>query len=216
MMDKSFTADIIAKTLKIRDILINEYDSTENRIDPTLSPVPPFRGSGDIKLIIIGQDPTIRNAQSRKTISCTLNLDKKGALRTYIETICTGLNITLDNVYATNLFKYFYTVPPANTPQILVNHLQPNLELLKEELSQYSNCTIITLGEPVLQLFTDKTYKIRNYWKYKDTSFRNISASDNILDRQIYPFPHQPSLRKSLYKTFLPDYLAYIAQEQII
>ncbi len=164
-MNKSL--NIADKALLVRNYLTRTNDYIENKIDSTLSPVPPFRGNGQIKLVVIGQDPTIRNTKRRERISCTLNLDKKGALKTYIENICKGLGITLDNVYATNVFKYFYTVPPADTPHVLAAHLQPNLALLKEELSQYLDCPIITLGEPVLKLLTDKKHKVRDYWKYK-------------------------------------------------
>lgn len=210
-MNKSL--NIADKALLVRNYLTRTNDYIENKIDSTLSPVPPFRGNGQIKLVVIGQDPTIRNTKRRERISCTLNLDKKGALKTYIENICKGLGITLDNVYATNVFKYFYTVPPADTPHVLAAHLQPNLALLKEELSQYPDCPIITLGEPVLKLLTDKKHKVRDYWKYKKNDFHHISASDNLLGRPIYPFPHQPSLRKELYKTNLTHYLAYMAKK---
>ena len=111
----------------------------ENPIDFTRDPVLPFnngKGTNGIKIAIIGQDPTIRNAARRNNIACTLNLDKEGPLKNYVTQIAQGLGCTLDEVYATNLFKYFYTKPPSETMSVLQIHLQPNLKTLK----QVQNC----------------------------------------------------------------------------
>ncbi|MFA5302767.1 MAG: uracil-DNA glycosylase family protein [Bacteroidales bacterium] len=201
--------DIVSKALQVRNKLT---DCPENPIDKTLAPVAPFKGKGQIKLVIIGQAPTIRNVNKRDRITCALNLDKVSPLKTYVEKICAGLGITLDNVYATNVFKYFYKNPPSDTPAVLADHLQDNLALLKEELALYRHCTIITLGEPVLQLLSNKKHKIRNYWQYKDTDFHSLAATDNQLNHCIYPFPHQPSLRQNLYKINLQSYIDFVAQ----
>lgn len=200
--------DIIERTMAIRDNLPN---ITSNMIDFSLAPIPPFSGKGPIKLIIIGQDPTIRNIQQRSKIKCTLNLDReKGALRRYIENICSGLNLSLDNVYATNVYKYFYTIPPSDTPDVLKVHLTPNLELLKTELSELEECPIITLGEPVLKLLINNEQRVRNYWDYKECGFHYNSPVNNVLHRCLFPFPHQPSMRKELYKTNFSRYLDYM------
>lgn len=122
--------------------------------------VPPYIGMDEIKLVVIGHDPTERNPESRKNVTCTLNLNKQNsALYRYIKRLCDGLGITMENVYATNLFKYFYSIPPANTPEVLKSHLHPNLELLKEELSSLNlsaEYPVITLGEPVLNLLLNQ------------------------------------------------------------
>ncbi|MBQ4548575.1 MAG: hypothetical protein IJA42_05240 [Bacteroidales bacterium] len=111
--------DIIDEVVKIR---LELPDDPANPIDFDLSPVKPYIGDEEIKLIIIGQDPTIRNIQRRKYINTTLNLDKNGALKTYVENICRELDISVQNVYATNIFKYFYSIPPADTPNVLIKH----------------------------------------------------------------------------------------------
>ena len=147
-------------------LIISELtDYAENRIDVLLNSniIQPYIGSDDIRLIIIGQDPTVKNINSRKKIETTLNLDKKNALASYISRICNGLGLSLSNVYATNLFKYIYTNPPASTMNVLYNHIQPNLELLREELNAYPSCPIITLGEPLLKLLTNKDERLINY-----------------------------------------------------
>lgn len=192
-------------------------DEKGNPISKASGFVPPFNKDGkDIKLIIIGQDPTIRNVERRKGITTTLNLDKSGALRRYVEEICSGLNISLSNVYATNVFKYFYTIPPAQTFEVMEKHLSPNLVLLEKELSNYPNCPIITLGEPVLNLLVNKNAKVRDYWGYdakthKSTiSFKCVLPEENKLNRIIFPFCHQPSIRKDFYRENLNQYIGFV------
>lgn len=187
-----------------------------NLVKQELGFVPPCFGKADIKLIIIGQDPTIQNVERRKNIKCTLNLDKAGSLTRYVEQICEGLGITIENVLATNIFKYFYTKPPAQTFNILTKHLSPNLDLLKRELSSFQSVPIITLGEPVLKLLTNDRAKVRYYWGYDSKTkasngvFTSVKAAENKLGQIIYPFCHQPSLRKHFYKDTLDLYTHYV------
>lgn len=37
----------------------------------------PYIGKDEIKLVVIGQDLTVRNPESRKSVTCTLNLNKQ-------------------------------------------------------------------------------------------------------------------------------------------
>ena len=193
--------------------------------------VPPFSGMDEIKLVVIGQDPTVRNPKSRKSVTCTLNLNKQNsALYRYIKRLCDGLGITMENVYATNLFKYFYSIPPANTPEVLKLHLQPNLELLKEELSSLclpTDCLVMTLGEPVLKLLLNQDVpnnekKVRFYWGYdsktkeSDRNFRFVDESKNALAYRLYPFCHQPSMRKQFYKDWIKEYVGFIKANNFI
>jgi len=202
--------EIINQIIESRNFLKQNLDNTVNPIDETLPIIPPFRGKDEIKLIILGQDPTIRNIKSRQNITCTLNLDKNGSLRNYILSICAVLDLSIENVYATNLFKYFYTYPPANTIDVLNEHLSYNLELLKLELTEFDTIPIITLGEPVFKLLTQKNAKVREFWDFDNKSHMSnghfISSTTNKLDRIIFPFPHQPSLRKTFYKATFNDY----------
>ena len=204
------------KARNIRDNLKVNDDIDFNRIDINLDVVKPYLGSDVIKIIVIGQDPTIKNEKTRKNITCTLNLDKENSLKRYISDICTNLGLTIENVYATNLFKYFYTIPPAQTMDVLYAHLEPNLELLKEELSQYKGIPIITLGEPVLQLLTHPKAKVREYWDYNpktgesNGNFTYSKANENKLSRDFYPFPHQPSIRKMFYGGTIDKYIRIV------
>ena len=208
--------NITQRAESIRDQLIKNKNiiSDTNPIDANFNAIPPFIGKEAIKLFIIGQDPTIRNRDSRAKINVTLNLDKPNALRNYINQICTYLNLNIENVYATNLFKYSYTKPPADTKSVLENHLEPNLNLLKEELDCYPNIPVITLGQPLLQLLTDKKNFVRRYWDYdevkKITNSEFKACINNKLNRTFFPFPHQPSLRKTFYKDNLALYCEYV------
>ena len=202
--------DIVAEAQKFRDSLA---DYEENHIDTDIAPVPPFKGNGRIKLVVIGQDPTITEVKEKGKIKKTLKLDVPGPLRRYIERICAGLDITIDNVYATNLFKYFYEKKPATTPKVLAAHLESNLSLLKKELSEYSDCIIITLGEPVLQLLTDKKHFVKDYWGYKNGEFHYLEPDENNLKLRVYPFAHLPSInspRSSFYSAHLDKYIQYV------
>lgn len=69
--------NISDKAREIRDELSFYKDLPINPIDLELPIIPPFVGGGEVKLIIIGQDPTIKNDKGRKQITCTLNLNKK-------------------------------------------------------------------------------------------------------------------------------------------
>jgi uracil-DNA glycosylase len=208
--------DIIKKAESVRTKLKNQNDFSVNQIDMSLPIIPPFIGTDEIRLIIIGQDPTIRNSATRKKITCTLNLDKKNVLKVYIDEICKELDISIENVYATNLFKYFYTIPPADTTEVLQNHLTLNLNVLKQELAAYKNTPVIVLGETILQLLTTNKTMIRTFWDYNKKTrassgnFSISTATDNKLNRDFYPFPHQPSLRKEFYKNTLKDYIKFM------
>jgi uracil-DNA glycosylase len=208
---------IIKSSKEIRDKLKRESDFVKNPIDNSLDPVKPYMGKGEIKLIIIGQDPTIKKRERRKNISCTLNLDKKGPLNKYIEEdICFGLGISLENVYATNIFKYFYSERPATTFNVMQYHLKENLNLLVDELNQFQNSTIITLGEPVLRLLAGTSCRVRYFWDYnQETKISNGNYSfspgeNNLIGRDIFPFPHQPSLRKNFYRNHRHQYIEFV------
>lgn len=207
--------NVVAIATDIRNKLKKELDSETNPIDTILPIIPPYIGKGPIKLIIIGQDPTVRNAKGRKNINTTLNLDKPNSLQSYISFICKELEISVENVYATNLFKYFYTLPPSDTLEVLNAHIQPNLELLQQELSLLGNIPIITLGEPVLKLLTNDKIKVRDFWGYhangiSTENFFYSIASINKLGMNFFPFPHQPSISKQFYANTLKSYLEYM------
>jgi len=211
--------DIINSSLIIRNKLKQVADFEENPIDDSLSPIKAFYGSDNISLIILGQDPTIKNISGRSKIEYTLNLDKNGALKKYIGEICKGLGFTIENVYATNIFKYFYKIPPAKTMNVLQKHLPENLNLVRKELSNFPDAIVISLGEPVLQLLAGTDRKVREFWDYNNLTkqtngnYRFCRKKDNLLNRDFFPFPHQPSIRKVFYREHLSQYINYVKNQ---
>lgn len=97
--------------------------------------------------------------------------------------------------------REFIAKQPQNTEKIVVIHGYNNGTALKE----YSGCHVLTLGEPVLQLLTNRKHFVRNNWGYSDNCFKVLPAEDNKLGIDIYPFPHQPSSNKVFYKTHLQE-----------
>ena len=191
-------------------------------IDKSLTPPIPFRGKGKIKLIILGQDPTVHDPANRKEIKVILLLNQQGSLRNYIEKICKGLDINLDkNIYATNLLKNFFTIPPdkkrEEDPQFLQKAAEYWILLLKEEIKEFENIPVLTLGEPILNCLTktSKQVLIRYSWGYEGPAqygkeFGYMTPSENVLSRIIFPFPHIPGLQHLIYQKQMDGYLSFM------
>jgi uracil-DNA glycosylase len=215
------TAEVFIRSLEIRNLLRDTEENSDKRIDGKLLPVLPYRISNRISLVIIGQDPTVKNSESRNNIEYSLNLDKNGSLKSYIMRICSGTGIPFEEIYATNIFKYFYTEPPAQTIHILKAHLPSNLELLQEELAAFPKAKVITLGNPVLKLLTGDEARVRSYWDYQKGNktngiFKKCDAKENRLGRNFYPFPHQPSITKEFYTNTVDKYIKFVRDDQTI
>lgn len=182
-------------------------------------PVPKL-GTGEIKLIIVGQDPTVKNEKSRDAVKTVLNLDKRTSLYEYISYVAKRLGYDIEqNVYATNLLKCFYASPPATIPYAVREHTPYWIDLLKRELAEFPDAKIITLGEPVLAaLVTDGSSRVRDYWGYQGSNLANIlnfrycEAANNLLQRRFFPLPHQPSIRKQFYRNYMAHYIAFLGK----
>jgi len=176
----------------------------------------------DIKLVFIGQDPTIRKKESRGKINATLNLDKNNSLRSYLYNVCKILNIDINKeVYATNLYKCFFHFPPADDETVLTRHFKVWEEFLRNELKPFNNPIIITLGEPLIkQLIHTGNRDVKYYWNYMGNTrsgkaFKAVPAGNNYLQRTIYPIAHQPAWSKNkFYREYLNDYLQFIICER--
>jgi hypothetical protein len=190
-------------------------------VDPSLGISEAYHGGDTIRLIILGQDPTVKNPASRLTIRTTLNLDKAGSLRNYVCNVCNNLDLDLENVYATNYLKNFFTAPPTQITELDVfKEFGPYwLPLLKDELAQFPDVPVISLGQPLLgTIVTDDTSPlVRDYWGYvanwksgEQGPFSSLAAEDNILGRAVYPFPHQPGIGKRFYAERLKSYCAFM------
>lgn len=212
--------DLAYEIKQVTDNLIkSQYKSF---IDGSINVPVPFQGEGDIKLIILGQDPTVQNPEYRKKIKVTLLLNQLGGLRTYLRNICNGLGINLEkNIYATNLLKNFFTKPPDQIRKENFEFMQLVaaywIPLLIKEISVFPNIPVLTLGEPVLNclLKTSDWVLIRNYWGYKgpalyDENFIFISSEENVLNRNIFPFPYIHGLKHKFYLSQIGGYLKFM------
>jgi uracil-DNA glycosylase len=218
--------DSIEASAKAQTVLgqLLEHPRLGRYIDSSLEIPRGFRGSGEIRLIILGQDPTVKNERSRQTIRCVLNLDSRGNLWNYLSQVCRELGIELSrNVYATNLLKNFLVAPPTQIKEIDVfqEALPFWLPLLKEELAEFPSVPVLALGEPLLTLLVRDPGKarVRDYWGYTtgwktraQGPFSCLAPQENILGRTVFPFPHQPSIRKTFYRDRLLDYCAFTRQ----
>jgi len=216
-MDKMNINEVIKKAGSIRKELLKN-DKLSKDIDSNINTIPVHKvGTEEIKLIFLGQDPTVKNEKSRRKIKTVLNLDRPNSLYTYLSDITTKLGYDIEkNVYATNFFKCFFKFPPAREKGLLSKHKDTWLDLLIQELKEYPDTVIITLGEPLIDVIVlNGSKKVRDYWGYigKNMSsgiFSYIKAADNIINRDIYPFPHQPSIRKEFYRKYLGSYIDFV------
>jgi hypothetical protein len=213
-------SDFVSEIEQITDNLIkSQYKSC---IDGSINAPVPFRGKGDIKIIILGQDPTVQNPEYRKKIKVTLLLNQPGGLRTYLGNICNGLSISLDkNVYATNLLKNFFTKTPdqirIEDPDFLNRISAYWIPLLIQEIAEFPGIPVLTLGEPVLNCLmkTQNKVLIRNYWGYIGPAkygedYRWINAKENILNRTILPFPHIQGIQHKFYSSQMSRYIKFL------
>ena len=213
------------KQLKATKKMLLKDCVLKNDIDFNYDFILPFSNAErikDVKLIFIGQDPTVRNRKSREKIKTTLNLDKENSLKKYLKTVCDIMQVDIEKeIYATNLYKCFFNKPPADDQTILTRQFKIWMDLLINELSVLKNTFVVTLGEPLInQLIHTNSKKVKDYWDYtgKTKSGKNFKCNEpyeNYLQRRIYPIAHQPTWnRNKFYKTYLNDYLEYIKQNE--
>ena len=191
-------------------------------VDASLELPQPYRGKGRIKLIVLGQDPTVKDVQARRNIHTVLNLDKKRSVTAYLSAVCAGLGIRLaENVYATNFYKNFFIAPPTQIRDIDVfkEYSPAWLPVLLEELAEFPDLPVIALGEPILPslVLGSELPRVKHFWGYvpewktqKILPFGHLEPAENKLGRAIFPFPQQPTLRKEFYTAIMDKYIAYV------
>ena len=200
-------------------------DPEVGRFVDTALPIPDvYHGGGQIKLIFLGQDPTVKNPTSRGKITMVLNLNRRGGLWNYLVKICKGLQLDLrQHVYATNYFKNFFVMPPTQITEVNVLERSSRLWLpfLLDELTPFAGAPVIALGQPLLSVLINKEVAplVRDYWGYTSCwksgealPFRYLQPDENHLHRRVFPFPHQPSIRKEFYKQRMADYITFVGQ----
>lgn len=195
-------------------------------------PLPrPYLGSGKIRLVVIGQDPTVQREASRQSVHTVLNLDRHGSLTGYLEDLCQELGLSLsENIYATNACKNFFTRPPTTIQRdsgidVLEASAGVWLPVLKSELANFPHATILSLGQPVLSMLVrpgfDRT--MRYYWGYhrlwrqgEREPLRFISVGASTVDRVIFPFVHEPTergRRAEFYRIRRGEYIQFILEQ---
>jgi uracil-DNA glycosylase len=193
----------------------------------------PFLGSGPIKLVIVGQDPTVARTESRDHITTVLNLNNpSGALFRYLNKLCNELGLDLrKNVYATNACKCFFTQRPTTIKtetgvDVLREIADIWLPILKIELEMFPKAKIISLGQPVLSMLVREggSCVIRDYWgytsKWRDGIFEPFFAIEveaSTVNRRIHPFVHQPTIRgarSKFYRLRRSEYVEFIRRSR--
>jgi len=183
----------------------------------------PPKPAGPTKLIILGQDPTVKKSSAREDIDTVLNLNKdRGQLFKYLNRVCNALDLDIyKNIFATNYFNMFFTAPPTQIKEIdiLKDYKDEFLPTLKKKLDNYPNIPIISLGEPILKAIVAKgSQKMKSYWGYVASNvpgikdkFSYIKAEDSFLNREVFPFPHQPAINRiPFYKSTLAEYIKFL------
>lgn len=219
--------DIMKRAYAARDSMAK--NSRIGRFVDTTREIPvPHVGKGTIKLFVIGQDPTVKNMKSRNNLTTTLNVDRAGTLKTYLNRICKLLDISLEeNVYVTNFCKAFFVEPPATIKRwqkidVVEKSAGYWFPILNDELAQFPDALVISLGRPVLSglVKSDFIREVRYYWGHAESEkglpcrFRFISAEASTVGRKIYPFCHQTSsLRLSFYRKNFPGYVEFVKGE---
>jgi len=228
-MSNEFVSDVLAKAKAIRQMACR-HPIVGHFVDVT-RPIPrPFLGTGDIRLVIVGQDPTVQRTESRAKITTVLNLDRRGSLHTYLVNLCRDLDLDIDqHVYATNACKCFFTDPPTTILKrdgvdVLVESADLWLPLLVDELAHFPDAFIMSLGEPVLAMLArpEHRHPMREYWGYHRrwpegmyVSMHAIDAEESTVGRRIFPIVHEPTQRgrrTAFYRERRQAYIAFIRE----
>lgn len=230
MHPPSFWVDeIVARSHAVRDELARD-PVVGPYIDISL-PIPrPYLGSGPIRLVIIGQDPTVANIGSRSHISTVLNLDRNGSLKTFLSTLCSDLGLSLEqNVYATNAAKCFFVKRPTEIREVnvLAASSPAWLPLLAQELAMFPQAILVSLGQPVLCMLVRPGGRsdMKHYWGYhkrwRDGVLLPLAAIEHAassVGRQIHPFVHEPTqrgARAAFYRARRPAFVRFIRESML-
>lgn len=224
-----FVSSIVSRAEEARDAMA--CDAVIGRYVDTGLPIPsPYVGRGEIRLVIIGQDPTVQYAEGQSGIRTVLNLDRAGsALHGFIrEQLCAPLGVSLeDEVYATNACKCAFTLPPAAIlhaagANVLERAAPYWLPILRDELAAFPDAVVVSLGELVLAMLVKPggPHKMINFWGYHRrwrsglrVPMRALAPDESAVGRAIHPFVHQPGMRSqrpAFYGKRMGDYLAFV------
>ncbi len=227
--NNEFVESILARARTARGQILQ--DAVVGRyIDRDMPYIPrPYVGTGDIRLIIVGQDPTVQRAKRRASIQTVLTLDEKNSqLSRFLGELCNDLGLSLsEHVYATNACKCFFTSPPTTIHRdddvsVLEASAPAWLPILRDELAAFPRAAVISLGQPVLAMLVRPEHcrEMKHYWGYhrqwkdgKRTPMCPILSEQSTVSRQIFPFVHQPTQRGNrteFYRQRRAEYIEFI------
>jgi hypothetical protein len=135
--------------------------------------------------------------------------------------------ICQSNLNHANLCKNFFVQKPTRIKEVDVIKLTAPqwLPILRDELAMYPDALVIALGQPIMRfLATSGSQHMRDYWGYvkvwqthpeKLKPMSAIEADNSVLNRRIFPIPHQPTLgnkgnkRGNFYRHRLSEYIDF-------
>jgi len=134
---------------------LNNNPRNIEKIDPY------YQKGNKIKLLLIGQDPTIFDDPERVNTVLMLNEVKgrNGQLRKWLEKEIFGEeNFKNIELYATNLVKCQFENPPTTSQEGALKFLRPRFEKCKKylfkEIEKFNPSIVLTLGESAHILFS--------------------------------------------------------------
>jgi uracil-DNA glycosylase len=172
-----------------------------NEKDVNFEPIPYYETgqNNKIKIMIIGQDPTISNRANQHLVTIPLKFNKnREPLRKYINEIFGEKNINNSYIFVTNTIKCILKVFPGSFQKddrldYLHNIFICCKENLEKEIDLFKPNYIFTLGEPCHQLFY---FMVKNLNNPKETKFGDFFTGDlcslsfNGITFLYSPIPH--------------------------
>jgi uracil-DNA glycosylase len=167
------------------------------------SPIESYHKDGKVKIMLIGQDPTIRKNQSRVIHKKALMLDSsESQIQKWIIDIFGQKQFDSLEVLATNLIKCVLNIVPSNYNLGSLNYIKPLFRNCKKHLIKefinYKPEYVFTLGEPCHQLFYSM---VKNISITKKLKLDSIFGHDfEKLTFEKHSFIYSPMLHIQTYR----------------
>lgn len=118
---------------------------------------PYFKEGNNFKLMLIGQDPTIK--ENKERVKTVLMLDQEnGQLRRWLKGFFGASKFDSITIYATNAVKCSFSRRPSELKRggrnLLHKCFENCSEYLKTEVKKFSPSLILSFGEPSHEMFT--------------------------------------------------------------
>lgn len=167
---------------------------------------PSYRNTeSEMKLMLIGQDPTIR--KNRERVTHVLMLNRGGSIYRWLRDLF-GEKFDKIDIYATNVVKCtFYGNLPTERKDIdavsfLTNYFENCKEYLINEISTYKPDYIISFGQPAHALLVDHLFKSEIKIASKMTSAFTGQFYDGYIEGKHgkIPFKYSPCLHITTFR----------------